>query len=81
MDPGSLNEFMGKYSFTIPSAILMAAGSVVMLTGFCGCLGAIRESRCLLGSVSCQLHRTKGGLGINCIIFLFFDILLLFYLF
>ena len=53
VDPGaSLNAFMGKYSFKIPSAILMGAGAIVMLTGFCGCAGAIRESRCLLGSVS-----------------------------
>ncbi len=52
VDPGSLNQFMGDYSFKIPAAILMAAGSVVMLTGFCGCLGAIKEIRCLLGSVS-----------------------------
>jgi len=50
VDPGSLNDFMGKYSFKVPSAILMGAGSIVMLTGFCGCLGAIKESRCLLGS-------------------------------
>ena len=55
IDPGSLNEFMGKYSFKIPAAILMGAGSIVMLTGFCGCLGAIRESRCLLGSVSWKI--------------------------
>lgn len=50
IDPGKFNEFMGSYSFKIPAAILMAAGSIVMLTGFCGCLGAIKEVRCLLGS-------------------------------
>lgn len=32
--------------------ILIAAGGLVMLVGFFGCCGAVRESQCLLGSVS-----------------------------
>lgn len=32
--------------------ILIGAGSLVMLVGFFGCCGAVRESQCLLGSVS-----------------------------
>ena len=55
VDPGTLNEFMGKYSFKVPSAILMGAGAIVAITGFCGCAGGIKESKCLLGSVS-QTH-------------------------
>ncbi|XP_036845008.1 CD9 antigen isoform X3 [Oncorhynchus mykiss] len=31
--------------------ILIIAGSLVMLVGFFGCCGAIRESQCLLGSI------------------------------
>lgn len=32
--------------------ILIGAGGLVMLVGFFGCCGAVRESQCLLGSVS-----------------------------
>lgn len=32
--------------------ILIAAGGLVMLVGFFGCCGAVRESQCLLGLVS-----------------------------
>ncbi|XP_053339042.1 tetraspanin-2 [Clarias gariepinus] len=37
------NFFLGVY-------ILIAAGGLVMLVGFFGCCGAVRESQCLLGS-------------------------------
>lgn len=36
--------------------ILISAGSMVMLVGFFGCCGAVRESQCLLGSVSTNAH-------------------------
>lgn len=32
--------------------ILIGAGSLIMLVGFFGCCGAVKESQCLLGSVS-----------------------------
>ncbi|XP_072305951.1 CD9 antigen-like [Eucyclogobius newberryi] len=37
-------------TFFIGVYILIGAGSLVMLVGFFGCCGAIRESQCLLGS-------------------------------
>lgn len=37
--------------------ILIGAGSLVMLVGFFGCCGAVRESQCLLGSVSTSVHK------------------------
>lgn len=37
--------------------ILIVAGGLVMLVGFFGCCGAVRESQCLLGSVSPNTHR------------------------
>ncbi|KAM4610918.1 tetraspanin-2-like [Polymixia lowei] len=37
-------------TFFIGVYILIAAGSLVMLVGFFGCCGAVRESQCLLGS-------------------------------
>lgn len=36
--------------------ILIGAGSLIMLVGFFGCCGAVRESQCLLGSVSTNTH-------------------------
>lgn len=36
--------------------ILIGAGSLVMLVGFFGCCGAVRESQCLLGSVSTNAY-------------------------
>ncbi|XP_029911955.1 CD9 antigen-like [Myripristis murdjan] len=37
-------------TFFIGVYILIGAGSLVMLVGFFGCCGAVRESQCLLGS-------------------------------
>lgn len=42
--------------------ILIAVGAVMMLVGFLGCYGAIQESQCLLGTVSCSLfHSYPAG--------------------
>lgn len=49
-DPGRFNDFLGKYSFTIPASILIASGLFVCFVGFCGCAGAIRENKCMLGT-------------------------------
>ena len=38
--------------FKITAYILIAFGAFVFLVGFCGCCGAIRNSKCLLGFVS-----------------------------
>ncbi|XP_057289946.1 CD151 antigen-like [Hydractinia symbiolongicarpus] len=49
-DPGRFNDFLGKYTFTIPASILIATGLFVTCVGFCGCWGAIRENKCMLGT-------------------------------
>lgn len=41
-----------SHSVVVGVYILIAAGGLVMLVGFFGCCGAVRESQCLLGSVS-----------------------------
>lgn len=38
--------------YLTPFLILMALGAVMTLVGFLGCCGAIRESTCVLGTVS-----------------------------
>ena len=49
-DPGRFNKFLGQFTFTIPVAILIGAGLFVSFVGFCGCWGAVRESKCMLGT-------------------------------
>ncbi|CAL8251235.1 unnamed protein product [Arctogadus glacialis] len=45
-----LNGHGAPETFFIGVYILIVAGSLVMLVGFFGCCGAVRESQCLLGS-------------------------------
>lgn len=44
-----LGEEEAPFTFFIGVYILIAAGGLVMLVGFFGCCGAVRESQCLLG--------------------------------
>ncbi|XP_030624139.1 CD9 antigen [Chanos chanos] len=45
-----LGDDMAPVTFYIGVYILIATGGLVMLVGFFGCCGAVRESQCLLGS-------------------------------
>lgn len=49
IDPGQFDAFLGNSGYSLPAKILIAAGAFVMIVGFLGCCGAIRESRLLLG--------------------------------
>ncbi|CAN9516055.1 unnamed protein product [Ophioblennius macclurei] len=52
-DPATVSLLSGEKApdtFFIGVYILIGAGSLVMLVGFFGCCGAVRESQCLLGS-------------------------------
>ena len=51
IDPGQFDAFLGNSGYSLPAKILMAAGAFVMVVGFLGCWGAIRESRPLLAMV------------------------------
>ena len=55
LDPGTHEAFLGSFGYQIPSWMLIGGGALVMIVGFLGCCGAIRESRCLLGLVSGML--------------------------
>ena len=44
--------------FKLSSYILIGFGGFVFLVGFCGCCGAIRGSKCLLGFVSITFWKT-----------------------
>ncbi|KAL9955400.1 hypothetical protein ACROYT_G036714 [Oculina patagonica] len=50
IDPGQFDAFLGNSGYALPAKILMAAGAFVMVVGFLGCCGAIKESRPLLGA-------------------------------
>uniref|UniRef100_A0A1A8I2V8 Tetraspanin n=1 Tax=Nothobranchius kuhntae TaxID=321403 RepID=A0A1A8I2V8_NOTKU len=45
-----LNDNKAPDTFFLGVYILIGAGSLIMLVGFFGCCGAVRESQCLLGS-------------------------------
>ncbi|XP_015233877.1 PREDICTED: tetraspanin-2-like [Cyprinodon variegatus] len=45
-----LDDKDAPYTFFLGVYILIGAGSLIMLVGFFGCCGAVRESQCLLGS-------------------------------
>uniref|UniRef100_A0A672RN76 Tetraspanin 2 n=1 Tax=Sinocyclocheilus grahami TaxID=75366 RepID=A0A672RN76_SINGR len=52
LDPKTVSLLEGgPETFFIGVYILIAAGGLVMLVGFFGCCGAVRESQCLLGLV------------------------------
>lgn len=50
IDPGQFDAFLGNSGYALPAKILIAAGAFVMVVGFLGCCGAIKESRPLLGA-------------------------------
>ncbi|XP_068674091.1 CD151 antigen-like [Montipora foliosa] len=49
IDPGQFYAFLGNTGYSLPAKLLIAAGGFVMIVGFLGCCGAIKESRLLLG--------------------------------
>lgn len=52
-DPETVELLTGDgapYSFFIAVYILLGAGGLMMIVGFFGCFGAVRESQCLLAS-------------------------------
>ncbi|XP_062283415.1 tetraspanin-2-like isoform X1 [Scomber scombrus] len=62
-DPETVSLLSGDKApdtFFIGVYILIGAGSLVMLVGFFGCCGAVRESQCLLGSVSTNVYEHKS---------------------
>ena len=54
---GSFATFSPSFPSLSAANMVIALGAIVMVTGFLGCLGAIKENKCLLLSVSyCDLH-------------------------
>ena len=51
-EPGSYDAFLGNKGYKTSANVMLAAGAVVMVVGFLGCCGAVRESKCMLGWVS-----------------------------
>lgn len=51
VDGNSLGVLVDE-SWYVASYIMMGIGGVIFLIAFLGCFGALRESACLLGTVS-----------------------------
>lgn len=49
---GNFATFSPSFPSLSAANLVIAIGTVVMVTGFLGCLGAVKENRCLLLSVS-----------------------------
>jgi hypothetical protein len=52
---GSFATFSPSFPSLSAANLVIAIGAIVMVTGFLGCLGAIKENKCLLLSVSYDL--------------------------
>lgn len=60
---GNFATFSPSFPSLSAANLVIAIGTIVMVTGFLGCLGAIKENKCLLLSVSwtsCSLHCFLG---------------------
>lgn len=69
VDSGSIFSFLGKIE-NAPAELsqvlnvgylLIAIGALLLVIGFLGCCGAVKESRCMLLLVGCCLLRFKEG--------------------
>lgn len=47
-----------KYHLSLPPILLIAIGAFIFITAFFGCCGAIRESTCMLTTVSLPFRFT-----------------------
>ncbi|KAK3570514.1 hypothetical protein QTP86_020089 [Hemibagrus guttatus] len=56
---GSFATFSPSFPSLSAANLVIAIGAIVMVTGFLGCLGAIKENKCLLLSVSISLTAYK----------------------
>jgi tetraspanin-11 len=52
MDKSFINELLGTNLFMGAVYIIIATGALVSLVAFFGCLGAIKEIKCMLLTVS-----------------------------
>ncbi|XP_065121750.1 tetraspanin-9 isoform X3 [Paramisgurnus dabryanus] len=72
---GSFATFSPSFPSLSAANLVITLGSVVMVTGFLGCLGAIKENKCLLLSVSenakqdlkegLRLYNTDNNIGLR----------------
>lgn len=68
VDSGSILSFLGKIEGVPPEIsqvlnvgyLLIAIGALLVIIGFLGCCGAIRESKCMLLLVRCCLLLSAG---------------------
>ena len=47
-----MSEILGNDLYQVSAYVLIASGALLIVFSMCGCCGAYRESRCMLGFVS-----------------------------
>lgn len=65
MSQGNFATFSPSFPSLSAANLVIAIGTIVMVTGFLGCLGAIKENKCLLLSVSWTPHPQPSELWIT----------------
>jgi len=51
-----MEKAKNEVNFSASPIALMVVGSIIFVIAFYGCCGAIRESHCMIVTVSCTLH-------------------------
>lgn len=67
MSQGNFATFSPSFPSLSAANLVIAIGTIVMVTGFLGCLGAIKENKCLLLSVSWTSIPTPGDTAWHCV--------------
>ncbi|TNN49571.1 Tetraspanin-9 [Liparis tanakae] len=57
---GSFATFSPSFPSLSAANMVIAIGAIVMVTGFLGCLGAIKENKCLLLSMNTNAGHLRG---------------------
>jgi hypothetical protein len=52
IDKNMSDPLLGSAMYQIAGYVMIGTGGLIFIMGFCGCCGALKENKCLLGTVS-----------------------------
>ena len=70
-----VSTVLGNDLYQVAAYVLIATGALLVIMSICGCCGAHRESKCMLGVVSIAIHLRQmkmNGFTFSGIVFAFF---------